>query len=361
MANDRQSQSFAKPAGPKRPAADVYTMPEKFHTQDGLRVRKKSPVLKIAIITVIVLAVVGGGVFALQRFLGPGSENANTNVFVQTNILTNLNQNRNSNTANTNQSLNFNLNSTSNTNKNLNIFSNTNTNTNSNLNANTTLPSSRDTDLDNVTDEEERAFGTDFQKPDTDGDGFSDGQEIVNNYNPLGAGKLDQQTFVKTYAGLSGFTVLYPAAFTESPDPQDPDAALFASTTGEFFSVGMQENPAALSAKDWYLTKSPGVDSSKVQSVQNWSKTLEGAKSLDGHAVYYVKGTTTYVLSYNTNVLTEANYPTAFQMFYFSFNVSGGGTTNTNSSVNQNKNTNTKTNTNASANTNTNGNSYYYY
>lgn len=70
-----------------------------------------------------------------------------------------------------------------------------------------------DSDLDGLTDEEEVTFGTDSYNadsdqdglidreeakvyetnplnPDTDGDGFKDGAEISNGYNPKGAGKL---------------------------------------------------------------------------------------------------------------------------------------------------------------------------
>ncbi|MEA2089007.1 MAG: hypothetical protein U9O55_04195 [Patescibacteria group bacterium] len=49
-----------------------------------------------------------------------------------------------------------------------------------------------DTDNDGLTDEEEKFYGTSIISPDTDGDGYSDYDEIQNNYNPLGQGKLNQ-------------------------------------------------------------------------------------------------------------------------------------------------------------------------
>lgn len=45
-----------------------------------------------------------------------------------------------------------------------------------------------DNDGDGLTDEMENRFGTDPNNPDSDNDGFSDSQEIANNYNPLGEG-----------------------------------------------------------------------------------------------------------------------------------------------------------------------------
>lgn len=48
-----------------------------------------------------------------------------------------------------------------------------------------------DTDGDTLTNAEEALYGTDPQKEDTDGDGYKDGDEVRNGYNPLGSGKLD--------------------------------------------------------------------------------------------------------------------------------------------------------------------------
>jgi flagellar biosynthesis/type III secretory pathway M-ring protein FliF/YscJ len=38
--------------------------------------------------------------------------------------------------------------------------------------------------------EEIEIYGTDPNNPDSDGDGFLDGEEVMKGYNPLGAGKL---------------------------------------------------------------------------------------------------------------------------------------------------------------------------
>jgi hypothetical protein len=42
-----------------------------------------------------------------------------------------------------------------------------------------------DTDGDFLTDEREEELGTDVNNPDTDGDGYNDGAEVANGYNPL--------------------------------------------------------------------------------------------------------------------------------------------------------------------------------
>jgi hypothetical protein len=47
-----------------------------------------------------------------------------------------------------------------------------------------------DTDSDKIPDKMEEGIGTDIAKADSDNDTFSDGDEILGGYNPLGAGKL---------------------------------------------------------------------------------------------------------------------------------------------------------------------------
>ncbi len=50
---------------------------------------------------------------------------------------------------------------------------------------NTTVAPFADTDDDRLLDELEALYGTDAQKPDTDGDKYSDGTEVENGYEPL--------------------------------------------------------------------------------------------------------------------------------------------------------------------------------
>lgn len=52
------------------------------------------------------------------------------------------------------------------------------------------LVPTEDPDEDGLTNAEEARYGTDPTNPDTDGDSFLDGEEIENDYNPLGPGRL---------------------------------------------------------------------------------------------------------------------------------------------------------------------------
>ncbi|MFA6474648.1 MAG: hypothetical protein WCV88_00420 [Patescibacteria group bacterium] len=64
-------------------------------------------------------------------------------------------------------------------------------NTNNTNNSNSSIPLQElDTDKDGLRDIDEKRYGTDPLKADTDGDGFTDKEEIDNGYNPNGPGRL---------------------------------------------------------------------------------------------------------------------------------------------------------------------------
>lgn len=55
-----------------------------------------------------------------------------------------------------------------------------------------TDPNNADTDADGVPDATEKIYKTNPLKADTDGDGYNDGIEIKKGFNPAGPGKLTQ-------------------------------------------------------------------------------------------------------------------------------------------------------------------------
>jgi len=353
---------------PKITKARIYTMPEKFYVEERGGGERKNTFLIVAIV-ILVLALLGGGAYLIIQ-----KTNQNTNTETNINSVVSVgNENDNADAANNNVNANANTNTNVNTSanvntqvnqnidvSNINLFTNANTNTQPALNTNTTVAGSQDTDKDGLTDIEESLFGTSLSLADTDSDGYTDGQEIVSGYNPNGAGQLENSSKVRTYNDTTNnYNLLYPAAWAVADDPLITNGKIFTSGE-EFISLNIQGNPERLSARDWYLANSPGVNSSQVTIINNWAKTLVGALSLDGLTAYYARADKVYVVSYNINTLSEAGYQSTFEMMYKSFAIGSSGTsTNTNSVINLNTysgNTNTYTNYNSNVNTNTNTN-----
>lgn len=72
--------------------------------------------------------------------------------------------------------------------KNANLNQNLNSNTNINTNVNTAVNvASLDPDNDGLFNEQEKIYGTDPNKSDTDEDGYNDGLEVSNGHDPLKA------------------------------------------------------------------------------------------------------------------------------------------------------------------------------
>lgn len=78
-----------------------------------------------------------------------------------------------------------------------------------------TLNYSLDSDNDGLKNYMEERHGTDKNNPDTDGDGYEDGDEVQNCYNPLGLGRLVEDNFIelltdKDYLEAQGLYYLKP-------------------------------------------------------------------------------------------------------------------------------------------------------
>jgi hypothetical protein len=101
-----------------------------------------------------------------------------------------------------------------------------------------------DSDQDGLTNQEEKALGTDPYNPDTDGDGYSDGAEVKSGYDPLKPApgdKLLPETAVSNQVK---------AAIPQSISPSSVDAATPASETDLTSLSGQADQLSNLSGTD---------------------------------------------------------------------------------------------------------------
>lgn len=88
-----------------------------------------------------------------------------------------------------------------------------------------------DSDQDGLTNQEEKALGTDPYNPDTDGDGYSDGAEVRSGYDPLKPAPGDRFFSAAAASNQSKVSVAQPNAVSNTDtslvtDGTDPSALL---------------------------------------------------------------------------------------------------------------------------------------
>ncbi|MDD5043545.1 MAG: hypothetical protein PHD51_02635 [Patescibacteria group bacterium] len=185
-----------------------------------------------------------------------------------------------------------------------------------------------DTDRDNFTDAEETIFGTGVNLPDTDEDGYLDGNEVANLYNPLAKeGMLKDSNLVKIYNNSQfGYSIFYPLTWVSRVIDNTGKEVIFNSDTGEFIQVIVEENSLGLSPLDWYLNQSPGIAKEQIQPVE--TKNFSGVSSLDTLTVYLVPkngdGKNIFIVTYNIGTKSEMSFKTIFQMMVNSFTFNPG-------------------------------------
>ena len=138
----------------------------------------------------------------------------------------------------------------------------------------------RDIDSDGLSDKEEQlVYSTNPNLPDTDADGFLDGNEVYHRYNPNGTapGTLVLSGLAKEYT-QGNIRLVYPSiwtvgARTNVEDPAFLNGLLFVSTTGEQIRLSFSS-----------------VDSNPNELLTIWTASLkEGAiasKSKAGYKLY---------------------------------------------------------------------------
>jgi len=180
-----------------------------------------------------------------------------------------------------------------------------------------------DADGDLLTDLEETAvFATNINKSDTDGDGYSDGAEVLNLYNPAGVGKLADSGLIAEYLnGKYGYVVFYPKSF-HLEDQLGGDNVFFFSGVDGSIQILTQDNPDKEDIKSWYarLVGTPAADI--TQTVSATKNNLEYIYSPDGLTAYVTLsggGGKIFVLTYSPEESGAIQFKTVLQIMINSF------------------------------------------
>ncbi len=179
-----------------------------------------------------------------------------------------------------------------------------------------------DPDEDDLSAPEETLFGTSSGIADTDSDGFSDGAEVLNLFDPRfgGGAKLADSNSVKTYiSNKYSYKVLVPTSWIEEVIGTTESFVRFTSENGDgFFEISVEDNiTGSLHAKEWYQNQFSVVGDINLDIVQG--ENISGVMSPDGLVAYFVSGNDVYTLTYNPAGSSQLQYTTIFKMMVRSF------------------------------------------
>lgn len=185
-------------------------------------------------------------------------------------------------------------------------------------------PGGLDLDSDGLSDLEEQLYGTDPRNPDTDGDGYLDGNEVYHLYDPLtkAPSRLIDSKRVTIFSAPAGWSLFVPASWTMKLDAPDGAKATIDTGHGETFVLTVQNNPNKLDVLDWYLAKNPGVLSSATRAIRT-KGGMEGILSEDRFSAFFPWGDKIFSIQYNMDGQAYINYRTTFEMMLNSLKLVG--------------------------------------
>lgn len=296
-------------ASPHIKDEDIHVMPGKFVAtpMPAAKSGTKTIAKVLVLLLVFLMLVLGAAAWYILKQKKPIDNNQNNNVPVNNNNQSQANNNNNVNNI-INNIINENINN-----------SNQNNNINTNVNNIIVEPNNdQDADKDNLTLLEEALYTTDQTLADTDKDGYQDGQELINLYDPAIAGKpLAQANTVKLYKNDNfSYQILLPKKWlVQSADDQRrqinfvPDDA-----TGEVISIKVMDNAAHQELIAWQQVLLAGQETENYR-LANFS----AVRTSDGKQVMFVTYDYVFIFSYDQSIVPKANFITTFNMMLKSF------------------------------------------
>lgn len=179
-----------------------------------------------------------------------------------------------------------------------------------------------DNDADGLTEKEEAIFQTDSTRPDSDLDGFLDGNEIFHLYNPaaLAPTNLLESGIVKAYRNASeGYTIYYPALWSTS-STSDTSRISFLAKDTESINVVIVEASASITLRSWYISQYPDRDINELQSYTN-KGGLKGLQDKNRLNTYIKKDDKVYIINYDLGGTNTIWYRRTYDMMLNSLSV----------------------------------------
>lgn len=185
-------------------------------------------------------------------------------------------------------------------------------------------PGGLDSDSDGLSDVEEGIFGTDQRVPDSDRDGFLDGNEVFHLYNPAAKApvRLLDSGLVTALVSPAGWSIYVPRGWTSTLDTPDGARATIRTGQGEIFRIAIQDNPNNATLSDWYIAGHAGAAASQLREFQTKGglNGLLGPERTDAQFAWDGK---ILVVQYDLATRPFINYRTSYEMILNSLRLSG--------------------------------------
>lgn len=163
-----------------------------------------------------------------------------------------------------------------------------------------------DTDGDGLPDDLERRLGTDPSDADSDDDGFDDGEEVRNGYNPLGSGTIERPVRGVEKALLEGLALEEPRGAETAVDASFTIAAQAAPSQGAEEALRLSGTAAPNSVVTIFIySYLPVVVTTTTDANGNWTYDF-GSKLSEGRHEAYVS------INDDTGKLVASSSPLAF-------------------------------------------------
>jgi len=185
-------------------------------------------------------------------------------------------------------------------------------------------PGGLDSDSDGLTDVEEAVYGTDSHNPDTDGDGFLDGNEVFHLYNPAATApvRLMDSGIVKQVQASSGWRLLVPKDWVATLTPPDGATATIRTNSGETFTIKLENNASGLSLRDWYDAQNKDSAPNPPREITT-KGVLTGLLGGDRLTTYFAWDGKIFVIHYELGTRDFINYRTSYEMILNSLELKG--------------------------------------
>jgi hypothetical protein len=185
-------------------------------------------------------------------------------------------------------------------------------------------PGGLDSDSDGLSDVEETIFGTDPHVPDTDGDGFLDGNEAFHLYNPAAVApvRLLDSGLIVPFVSPAGWSFYIPKAWTPTLDETDGSTATIRTGQGETFHISIEDNSDDLSLAEWYTAQHPNSISSQLREIRTKGGLdgLVGSERLDTQFAWDGK---IIIFRYDNAEKPFIQFRTTYEMMLNSLRLSG--------------------------------------